>query len=239
MPMYRLADLTVSVEGASEYTERQMEAYLCGSPAGTVPQIRIEVTEDMVRKERMLQGSGFSDEYLECISVYRAYCEKALLHDVMFFHASAAAKDGEAYLFSGPSGSGKSTHTRMWREAFGSSVIIINDDKPLIRFDGGVPYVYGTPWDGKDHLNTNIRMRIKGIAFLEKAETCRIERLCYAEARKETFAQLFRPEAWEQKQLNRMCASMLVNAVPMYRLSCDISTHAAVMAYETMSRGRK
>ena len=237
MPMYRLADLIVSVEGAGEYTLKQMEDYRCTSPVKIVPQIRVEVTKAMTLRERALEGDGFSDEYLECIAVYRAYCEQALLHDVLFFHASALAKDGGAYLFAGKSGAGKSTHTRMWRETFGSSVTIINDDKPLIRFVGGVPYVYGTPWDGKDHLNTNIKMPVRGIAFLEKADTCRIDRLCYTEGRRRTLEQLFRPARWEQKQQNVMCASRLVNTVPMYRLACDISAHAAVLAYETMSRG--
>ena len=35
------------------------------------------------------------DNYLECMAVYRAFCEKALCCDVLFFHASAVALDGE------------------------------------------------------------------------------------------------------------------------------------------------
>ncbi len=237
MMIYRLADLTVGVEGAGDYTRSLMKNYENHEPFRGLPQIRIAVTSEMIRKERKLEGEGFSDEYLESIAVYRAFCEQALNFDVFFFHASAVAKDGEAYLFSGPSGAGKSTHAEMWRKTFGNSVIMVNDDKPLIRFFGRRAVVYGTPWDGKRHLNTNICLPVKGICFLSKGRQNRIRRLSYREAIDLVEGETFRAAAWEHKRKNEMLASQLLNSVPVYSLTCDISEQAAVTAYMGMHSG--
>ncbi|MGN0362219.1 MAG: hypothetical protein ACI4ET_05195 [Bilifractor sp.] len=236
MIVYRLADLTVGVEGAGSYTRDLMKDYENKEPIRGLPQIRITLTPEMVRRERELEGDGFSADYLESIAVYRAFCEQALAFDVFFFHASAVAKDGEAYLFSGPSGVGKSTHAAMWRKTFGSSVIMVNDDKPLIRFRGRKAYVYGTPWDGKQHLNTNICLPVRAVCFLAKGEENRIRKLSYQEALKLTESQTFHAASWEHRKRNEMLSSMLLNMVPVYSLCCDISERAAVTAYEAMRK---
>ncbi len=51
-------------------------------------------------------------------------------------HASLISFDGKGYAFSAPSGYGKSTHARLWRGYFGSRVLILNGDKPIIKYDG-------------------------------------------------------------------------------------------------------
>lgn len=238
MRLYKLADIIVGVDGnLSRYTIDRMEPYRFSGQHKGLPQIRVELTPAMVQKEKEIEGDQFPEDYLESIAVYRAFCEKALLFDVLFFHCSAVAKDGKAYLFSGPSGSGKSTHTQMWMKAFGDSVTVINDDKPLIRFAGNEPFVYGTPWDGKFHLNTDIKVKIAGICFLEKSAECRISRLSYQEAKGPAKSQAFQAAGWDHRQQNLMLVNRLINSVPCYRLQCDISTRAAVTAYEGMNAG--
>ena len=64
----------------------------------------------------------------------------------LVLHASALSYKGRAIAFSAISGTGKSTHTGLWKEYFGENVEIINDDKPAVCFEGGQPYLYGTPW---------------------------------------------------------------------------------------------
>ena len=213
MAVYRLADLTVQVDGASEYTGRAMSRYQADAAAAGKPDIFVSVTLEVVERERRLEGDEFSREYLECMSVYREFCEQALFYDVLFFHASAVALDGNAYLFTGPSGIGKSTHARMWRKAFGKSVLMINDDKPLLRFRPDGVYAYGTPWDGKHHLNTDIRLKVKGVCILEHAEN------------------------WDHRQAVKKMINLLLNRVPVYRLKCTASTQAACLARQVMEQG--
>lgn len=235
MAKYKLADLLLQVDGAGEATENEMKKYRCETERRA--DIFVTVTPEMKRRERALHGDGFSEEYLESIAVYRAFCEQALRYDVMFFHASAIVKDGEAFLFSGPSGAGKSSHTQMWKKAFGDHVIIINDDKPLIRFRRDGAYVYGTPWSGKAHLDEDLCVRISGIGMIRKSDTNSVRRLSWQEAEKKVSTQLFRPESWEHQQTNRQLGNRLINLVPCYDLACYAVPEAAVMAWETM-RGK-
>lgn len=240
MAFFRLADLIVQVEGASDTTQREMQDYRISQlPAGRRPDIQIRVTPSMTARERRLEGGGFSDSYLESIAVYRAFCEQALKYDVMFFHASAVGKGGLAYLFTGPSGSGKSTQAQMWCRAF-SDAFVINDDKPLIRFLADGPYVYGAPWDGKRHLNINTRVKIAGICLVKKSSSDSIRRLTYQEAQDPVRSQLFRAETCEHRVQNLKLGNLLLNSVPVYELLCTATPHAAAAALEGMcSEGRR
>ncbi|MGI6110890.1 MAG: hypothetical protein ACOYBK_01330 [Bilifractor sp.] len=243
MRVYRLADLTVGVDteqaGAelSSYIQKQMEPYRTEEPGRGRPDIIVRLTPAMIDEERRLEGTQFPDEYLASIAVYRAFCEQALYRDVLFFHSSAVALDGKAYLFSGPSGSGKSTHATMWKKAFGDAALIVNDDKPLIRFLGDRVYVYGTPWDGKFHRNVNIRMPVQAVCFIGKAERTEIHRISWREARELTADQSFRAAGYEHRTQENGLINMLINRVPVYRMQCPISVQAAIMARDVMSRG--
>ena len=239
MAVYRLADLTVQVEGASEYTGRAMSRYQADAATAGRPDIFVSVTPEMVERERRLEGEKFSREYLEYMAVYRAFCEKALFYDVLFFHSAAVALDGNAYLFTGPSGIGKSTHARMWREAFGKSVLMINDDKPLLRFRENGVYVYGTPWDGKHHLNTDIRLKVKGVCILEQASFNEIRKISFPEAHDRILSQAFHAEDWEYRQTVKQMINQLLNRIPVYRLRCTPSTQAACLARQMMEQGEE
>ena len=239
MAVYRLADLILQVDGANEYTSRVLSRYQADAAKAGKPDIFVSVTSDMVDREQRIEGERFSRDYLECMAVYRAFCEQTLRYDVLFFHASAVALDGEAYLFTGPSGIGKSTHARMWREAFGKEVVMINDDKPLLRFRPDGVYAYGTPWDGKHHLNTDIRLKIKGICLLEQAESNRLQKISFAEAHDRILSQSFHAEQWEQRQKAGNMINLLLNQVPVYRLECNISPQAAWVARQGMKDAEK
>ena len=66
------------------------------------------------------------------------------------------------------SGTGKSTHTGLWKKYYGAQVEILNDDKPAIRFEDGLPYLYGTTWSGKQERewNQNASAPLRAIFFL-------------------------------------------------------------------------
>ena len=72
-----------------------------------------------------------------CIVEYSPFYDLLKNHGFML-HASAVEVDGKAYLFSASSGTGKSTHTKLWQEYFGyDKALIINDDKPALKFEAG------------------------------------------------------------------------------------------------------
>ncbi len=159
----------------------------------------------------------------------------------LVLHGSAMAFDGEGVVFSAPSGTGKSTHTGLWRERYGERVVMLNDDKPAIRFDdGGQPIVYGTPWSGKTELNTNTAAPLRGIVFLQRGETNDIRRLSMTEALLHMNRELALPyhdAALGEKLLDT--AMQLLQSVPAYLMSCTISEEAVELVRTTLFSGKE
>lgn len=220
---YRFADIAFSVSALYPYLEEQCREYEAGADETG---IRIAVTEEEIDRENVFQ-EAYSRGYLESLAVYRKISEAALDYDSFLFHCSAVAVDGEAYLFTAPSGTGKSTHTRLWRERFGERAVMINDDKPLIRMEKGIFYVYGTPWNGKHHLSVNQKAPIKAICLLERGKTNHAQQISAAQAYPGLYRQIYRPQDDREKMLKTLqLLKKMTECIPLYRLQCDISQDA-------------
>ena len=53
----------------------------------------------------------------------------------------------------------------------GERAVVVNDDKPLIQISDNGPQIFGTPWNGKHRLSTNICVPLKAVCLLERSET--------------------------------------------------------------------
>lgn len=163
---------------------------------------------------------------------------RGLLHfGGMMLHASAVAVDGKAYLFSGTSGIGKSTHTRLWLAMLGDRAKVFNDDKPALRYLDGVWYAYGTPWCGKDGINSNMKVPVAGICFLKQGTENSIRRLSPKEASARVISQTIRRfQDAENLDLMLGLVDRLVREIPIYELTNRPEPEAARLSYETMRR---
>ncbi len=153
----------------------------------------------------------------------------------LVMHGSAISYEGKGIVFSAPSGTGKSTHAGLWKQQYGEQVLHINDDKPAIRFDEGVPFVYGTPWSGKTDTNANICAPLKAIVFLKQAPRNEIRELSVADALEHIYRETVRPfydEALGVKVLDT--AERLIQSVPVFLLECTISSQAVELVKNTM-----
>ncbi len=160
-----------------------------------------------------------------------------LYHEGMMLHASAVAYGGRAYLFSGPSGIGKSTHTKLWKQILGDEAVIFNDDKPALRFLDGRWYAYGTPWCGKDGINSNLKMPLAGICFLEQGEENEMSLLTAKEAIPLIIPQtMYRFKRTEKVLLMLKNMENLIRHVPMYRLINRADLESAQLSYTYMQR---
>ena len=153
----------------------------------------------------------------------------------LVLHACAVVHDGKAYLFAAPSGTGKSTHARLWCAALAGSYIL-NDDKPAIRILDGRAYVYGTPWAGKDKLSQNCKVPLGGICLLQRGENDRIRRAAADEALVLLYAQTAHTALF-QSEMDALLATLekLIVTVPIYRLQCTPTPHAAEVAIGAMT----
>ena len=234
--IYKFADVTVEVSNRGQYFYDCCIDYLA---EGEEPQISILATDEDLAYEQSKSEGDFpmTKSYLEFIALFRQFCEKVLDFGVVLCHGSVVELDGKAFMFTAPSGTGKSTHARLWRETFGDKVIMINDDKPLLRFETDGVYAYGTPWDGKHHLSTNKRAKLAGICFLHQAENNSIKKNSPDESVPLLMNQIYRPRTTEGLIKTMDYAEQLIQTVPMYSMGCTISKEAAEMAYSAMKMG--
>lgn len=198
------------------------------------PEWVAEVGEEYIARENP-EGKGYSPGYLESLAIYRQICERLVEEDIVLFHGSVLAFEGKGYLFAAPSGTGKSTHDRLWREAFGDRVTMINDDKPLFHISTGGVTVYGTPWGGKDNLQTNTWAPVAGILLLRQAPENTLSPLSPREAFPRLMAQTHRVAA-PQGLMHTLELVQQLARLPVYDMGCTISTQAAQLACRTLTQ---
>ncbi len=212
--------------------------YTIGNKTGRILQIyrfssdhsQLEYTLLESRKHPALSLTDF--EYM-CTG--EAFANRLAYLGGLVMHGSAISYEGKGIVFSAPSGTGKSTHAGLWKQYYGERVVHINDDKPAIRFDEGVPVVYGTPWSGKTDTNSNNFAPLKAIVFLKQASENRIQPLSVADALEHIYRETVRPfydEALGMKVLDT--AERLIQSVPVFLLECTISSEAVELVKNTM-----
>lgn len=167
------------------------------------------------------------EDLLENAAIHRLLAEELAQRGVLLMHGSALCMDGEAYVFTAPSGTGKSTHARMWREAFGDRVWMINDDKPMLRVGAGGVTVHGTPWMGKHGLGRNASAPLRAIVSLSRDSTDHIAPM----PKQDAFALLLRRSLTSENRAVMQAIVALeaeiVAAADFYRLGCTPTVEAA------------
>ncbi|MCM1333505.1 MAG: hypothetical protein NC084_03235 [Bacteroides sp.] len=231
----RLAEHVFRVHNRFPFTERLCADYRTDKPF----EAEIFVSAEDVVRENISQdengGGRFADDYLESLAVYRKICELLLDRDILLFHASALAVGGRAYLFAAPSGTGKSTHTRLWRERYGERVVMINDDKPLLKVTDKNVTVYGSPYGGKDGIHTNTSAEVGGIVLLHQSKTNTIEPIGGEEAYPALLNQTYRRTDPDGMAKTLDLVDRLAR-LPLFRMGCNISPEAAEVAYAALTK---
>lgn len=228
---YRIADKTIEICSIYERVHKLCCEYECGG-AG---ELAIETTEADIAAEAANSTIKSSPEYLEELAVYRKIAEAMLEYDTFLMHGSVIAVDGQAYMFTAASGTGKSTHARLWREMLGDRAVMVNDDKPLLRITDSGIIVYGTPWNGKHRLGTNMSAPLKAVCFLERAEKNSIMPVGKYAVYDKLLMQTYRPSDPALLKRTLALVDRLAAAVRLYRLCCNMEPDAARLAFETVT----
>ena len=130
-----------------------------------------EETKDIIDWDDILnaQQLGIATNLIgfESIVVHRKISEAMLNFNIILLHGAAIAVGNRCYVFTAPSGTGKTTHVKKWLKKIPGS-FIVNGDKPYI--DVKKKLVYGSPWCGKEGMNTNTSIPLCGIISLERGE---------------------------------------------------------------------
>jgi Serine kinase of the HPr protein, regulates carbohydrate metabolism len=237
---YKIAGHSVEIDSIYEDIHRMCEKYKTTEEQEFCISIRpgdIRWEREKSEAEDIKEGvpvRHYTDDYLETLAVYRKLSEWLVEQDILLFHGSAIAVDGQGYLFTAKSGTGKSTHTGRWRELFGERAVMINDDKPLLHITGKGAMVYGTPWDGKHHLSSNTCVPLKAICILSRASVNHIERIDKSLAYPMLLQQSYR--SVKPVKMSKILAmlDLLTAMTGLYELGCNMEIEAARVAYEGM-----
>jgi len=237
---YKIADKVVKVTSIYTEVHEYCSDYLTDEPADysvTTTQADIDFEREKSAHEDEIEGiptRQFTDSYLEELAVYRKIAEQFISYDTILFHGSVVAVDGVGYLFTAKSGTGKSTHTRLWREYFGDSVVMVNDDKPLLKINDSDVIAYGTPYNGKHRLGTNTSVPLKAICILTRAADNHIEPITREQAYTMLLQQVYRPADMLKMAKTLELVDRLADSVKLYRLGCNMDISAAKVAFEGM-----
>lgn len=240
----RIAGQVAAVSALFESSRDYCRDYLCGEK----PDFAVAITPDDIDLEREKSARtdraegvpvrNVPDAQLEITAIQRKIAEELFAHNVLLFHGSVVAVDGEAYLFTAKSGTGKSTHTRLWRELLGDRAVMVNDDKPFLRVARDGVLACGSPWNGKHRLGANISVPLKAICVLERSEENRITRVPAAQALFMLLQQSNRPADGKLLPKYLELVDAVAVRVDFYRLQCNMDMEAAAMAYEVLSKGK-
>ncbi len=227
---YKIGDIVVQMNCKSSFLNRQCEPYRLGKDCLGLPEIELSYTSEIREKYRDTMESDTMFEYNYTLS---GYAEQIVGYDGFCFHASALSVDGAGVLFSADSGTGKSTHAGLWERYLKDHEIIrLNDDKPVIRMYEETPVVYGSPWSGKHSIHTNASAPVKALVFLEQGEDNEIERISSKQAFPLVLSQVLGGKS-SQEQVMRLMELLdrFMRVVPIYKLKCNISEEAVLVAY--------
>jgi hypothetical protein len=190
-------------------------------------------------RQQMLKKAAQHPEYLtaseqsvESMHLCRRIAELLPKYDRILFHGSALSIDGKGVLFTATSGTGKSTHARLWREAFGDRVQMINDDKPILHVTEDTAVVYGSPWRGKHGLGSNTCAPIKAVCQICRDSENKITDLWSKEFFPVAMQQSFAPENLDSMIRTVRAVSRLIKQTGTYRICCNMEPDAAKTAYD-------
>ncbi len=240
MRVYRMAERNIGIESLHERVHARCAAYRTeGQPDFVVKTTSADIDrerEQSAREDR-LEGREprlWNDEYLEELAVYRKIAERMPAYDTFLCHGSAVAVDGKGYLFAARSGTGKSTHARLWQDLLGDRLTYVNDDKPLVRIAPEAALVYGTPYDGKHRLSSDIAVPLQAVCFLGRGAENSIREISARDAFPRLLQQVYCPQ--DRAALTRTMALLqkLTERVTFYELACNMDPEAARVAFEGM-----
>ena len=240
--LIEIAGYTGQINSLFESTRDYCRNYLTESkPDFTVSITREDLAfeQEALRQEALEEGirvRTFTDPFLERTVIQRKYAEYLFEKKVLMIHGSTVAVDGKSYLFTAKCGTGKSTHTRLWRQVFSDRAVMVNDDKPFLKFTESGVLACGSPWSGKHGLDNNITVPLQGICILERGKENRIERISAGEALPMLLHQSYCPLASEKRILFEALVKQLSEKTPLWRMRCNRDSNAAEVSHSAMSQ---
>lgn len=239
----RIAELNVRIENRYDLILGKCQSYLtsgCVPPDLTIGMTETEI-QTLQANVLKCDGKAISEPEAEYDGTHYRMYPDLYRFQAFWLHACVIAMDGWGYAFSARPGTGKTTHAMEWLKKFPDKARIVNGDNPIIRKKDGIYIAYGTPFPGKEGYNENRSVPLKGLCFLHRAETNRIERMDPAIAMMRLFW-----DNWCIRRMGEECVQSnldlyndFVEQVPIYQFHVNNYLPDTVeVAYRGLQGGR-
>ena len=173
--------------------------------------------------------------YIESVIVQRKIADGMLDFNTFLMHGSVVSYDNQAYMFTAASGVGKTTRVKLWLNEY-PGAIVVNGDKPLVKVTDKQVIACGTPWCGKEQMNTNTMVPLRAIFLLERAEEneeSSIKEISLGRAFPFLFRQTYKPENSDLLRKTLFLLKSLEGKVKIYEFRSTPTQEAIRLAYET------
>lgn len=233
MGLYSIAGFVVQLDNRYDYLAKQCKEY---EYLGNAPvDFTVSVTPEDIQKEQNIASAvHYPEGYLESVCAYRNLCSALPARDAMLLHGSVISYLGRGIGFVARSGVGKTTHTLLWQQVYGDRIQIINGDKPILRFIEEIPYAYGTPWAGKENLQTNERVPLTDICLIERSPENSAFRIDPAEGLDALMQQVLVPADPEMAVKTLELLDCLLSRCKLWVIRCNISEEAAIVSHDAI-----
>ena len=192
----------------------------------TMPDMEIRTNEEMIHAEaekiRSSPGHAIDLSGVERMVVLRLITEEMLSFETLLMHGAVVAVGNEAYMFTANSGTGKTTHIQNWLDK-SNNAYVVNGDKPfvIVPRENEFPMVCGSPWAGKENLQTNAIVPLKAIVLLERASENHIDRISFVQAFPFLLQQVYHPSSKEKMSKTLQLMQRLYPTTSYWRFQCN------------------
>lgn len=232
---YKIADFNVEVTDEKGNWYRKLDNYKADFP---VADFTIDITEEDIEEQKNSIDIEYpSDGFYKFSACLKKLTENALSKNAFMLHSACFDVDGVGVAFSANSGTGKTTHMLLWQKLLGDKMVVVNGDKPMIRFfddEPQTPYAYGTPWNGKEKFGKNMRTKLQHICFIERSKTNYVEEMKKEDAINLIFKQVYMPKNPVSMTLTMQLVDRLLSCCKLWKIHCNMELEAAEVAYNTI-----
>lgn len=229
-----LANMIIHIQGVYDTLREYCKEYI--TTKKEIEDFSITVTSEEIQNERESnEYNQKSDNYIEIIMTLLKIADELPDRNKFLMHGALVAWKRAGYIFTAPSGTGKTTHVRLWEKYLGSDAEIINGDKPILEVKEDEIVAYGTPWAGKERLQKNTCVPVRGICFLRQSEINTIHRLSKKEALLLLLPQIYIMSDSKKAGKTLELFSEVLERIPIYEFRCNISEQAVKCSFNILT----
>ncbi len=226
--LYKIADFFVKFNNHFGAMLDDMKPFL--SDEDKKPDIEIEIDKETVEKALNTTHKGFVKGRIEGIFFHKALAEWLPYKDAFVFHAAAFDIEKNGIMLAALSGTGKTTLMLNFKSLLGDKMEIINGDKPIIRYENGEFYAYGTPFSGKEHLGSTGKTKLKALMFIKRGDENFVKRVSANDMTEQIINQIYLPENAESSKKTLFLVNEMLKSLDLYEITCTKDISAAKVA---------